>query len=147
MANEIANRNNDWFGFPADPFFNDDWDLFSRNFPAHRTLTNMLTDVKESKDKYEVAVDIPGVDKNKINIDYHNDELKVSYHNEKTNEEKDKEGRLIHSERKFGSFQRIYTFPDINPEKIAAEYKDGVLHITLPKVSAESKNTKRIEIK
>lgn len=146
MAHELMNRNNDWFGFPEDPFFSDDWDrIFSRSFP--RTLNNMLTDVKEDKDKYKIAIDIPGVDKNKISIDYHNDELKVSYHNNKKTEDKDAEGHLIHSERRYGSFQRVYTFPDIDAKKISAEYRDGVLHVTLPKMAPEANDSKRIEIK
>lgn len=141
------NRNhNDWFGFPEDPFFNDDWDrIFSRSFP--RNFSNMLTDVKEDKDKYEIAIDIPGVDKNKISLDYHNDELKVSYHNTKKTEDKDSEGHLIHSERQYGSFQRVYTFPDIDAQKINAVYRDGVLHVTLPKLAPEAPNPKKIEIK
>ncbi|BDR59727.1 Hsp20/alpha crystallin family protein [Xylocopilactobacillus apicola] len=141
MANDLVTRNNDWF----DPLFVDDWDrFFNRGF---KSVNNMLTDVKETKDNYTVAVDIPGVDKKQIHLDYHNDELKVSYHNEHTNEEKDKEGHVIHSERKYGSFQRIYTFPDINPEEITAEYVDGVLHITLPKRKPAERDAKRIEIK
>jgi HSP20 family protein len=140
MANKLITRNNDWFGFPEDMFFNDD-------FFQHRFLNNMLTDVKENKDNYDVAVDIPGVDKDKINIDYHNDELKISYHNEKKNEEKDSEGHLIHSERRYGSFQRVYTFPNVNTEKISAKYKDGVLHVTLPKLKPADRDAKKIEIK
>lgn len=112
-----------------------------------RTLNNMLTDVKETKNTYEVAVEIPGVEKDKINIEYHNDELKISYHNNKVAEDKNEEGHVIHSERRYGSFQRIYTFPDIEASKISAEYKDGILHIVLPKQSAQKSNAKKIEIK
>ena len=149
MANDIVNRNsNSWFGFPEDSFFHDDWDrIFRRNSPMMRTLNNMLTDVKETKNTYEVAVEIPGVEKDKINIEYHNDELKISYHNNKVAEDKNEEGHVIHSERRYGSFQRIYTFPDIEASKISAEYKDGILHIVLPKQSAQKSNAKKIEIK
>lgn len=147
MANKLVTRNNDWFGFPEDAFFNDDWDrFFNRRMPS-RILNNMLTDVKENNDNYEIAVDIPGVDKDKINIDYHGDELKISYHNEKKTDEKDSEGHLIHSERRYGSFQRVYTFPKIDPEKISAKYVDGVLHVTLPKHKPTEHDVKRIEIK
>ena len=89
-------------------------------------------DVKETKDAYELMADLPGLSKKDINISLNDDVLTVKGER-KSEEKKEEEGRY-YAERNFGSFSRSFKLPNkVDSEKIKAEYKNGVLRLTLPK--------------
>ncbi|HBI36293.1 MAG TPA: hypothetical protein DDY71_01495 [Spirochaetia bacterium] len=94
-----------------------------RDFPA--------VNVYENKDEYALIVRIPGVEKDKIKLTTKENALKISA--ERT---KDDEGKTYYlNERVFGQFERSFMFDEkINPDKITADLKDGILLIKLPKV-------------
>jgi HSP20 family protein len=62
-------------------------------------------------------------------------------------EEKDSEGRVIRSERSYGSYSRSFDISGVGAEKISASYTDGVLKLTMPKRQPEEPQVKRLEIK
>lgn len=101
-------------------------------------------DVREEQDRYRVAVDLPGMSKADIELTYENDVLTVTGER-KSQVEKD-EGRLHRSERYYGTFTRALRFPgDVKHQEIDANFKDGVLEITLPK--ADETRKRKIEVK
>lgn len=152
MANELMNRrNNDLFDMRNDRFFNNLAKNFFGNDLAFPNLWDdnlglMKTDVKETDKAYEVKIDLPGLKKENIQIDYADGVLSVSGKHEDEKDEKNEEGQIVHSERYSGSYSRQYTLPNVDREGIKAEFKHGVLKIDLPKATKDTA-AKQIEIK
>ena len=70
--------------------------------------------------------------------------LTAQHKEEKKEENKDK---YIYRERSYGSYQRSFDISGIDAQGIAAEYKNGILYLDLPKKEAHQPETKRLEIK
>lgn len=102
-------------------------------------------DLYEEKDKFIVRAEMPGMKKEDIDVTASGDTITIS--GEKKHEEEAKEGKdTYRSERFFGRFQRTITLPAaMDISKIEANYKDGVLSLTVPK--AEEAKRKQIEVK
>jgi len=122
---------------PFDDLFNE----FSRGFwvkplamPAGTELS-IKVDVKEDEKSYTVRADIPGVKKEEIQVDV--DGNVVSLRAETKQEKEEKKGeKVIYSERSYGMASRSFTLPaEVDAKGAKAEYKDGVLNLTLPKKS------------
>jgi HSP20 family protein len=98
--------------------------------------------VSEGKEAYVVTAELPGLSAKEVNVEYADGVLYIS--GEKSKEEETKEDGLKYYvwERSFGSFQRSFPMPGIMDSKIEAEFKDGVLKVTLPK-SEEAKAKRR----
>ena len=103
-------------------------------------------DVVEKDDTYEVMADVPGFDEKNIEIKLVDGTLCIKGERKSEKEEK-KEGRYL-SEREFGSFERRFELPEgVDPDKIEANLKKGVLTVTLPKKPEAQKPAKKIEVK
>lgn len=125
-----------------DDFFRDDF--FSRRQP-----TLMKTDIREKNDKYIVEVDLPGYEKENINLTLENGYLEISASVVKESNEDD-EDKFVRQERYVGECSRsFYVGDDITEEDIHAEFKNGILKIEIPKKEEKEKlpNVKTIEIK
>ena len=100
-------------------------------------------DIFESENELTVNLDLPGVDPNIVDIRVENNVLTIRGERQQF-EEKQKEN-FHRVERSYGPFARAFTLStSVDPEKIRANYKAGVLSITLPK--AEAAKPKRIQI-
>ena len=100
-------------------------------------------DVYEDKDNLFVKVELPGLKKEQIDISLHDGTLSVS--GERKSEEKHEDEEVYRAERFYGRFQRAVTLPTpVASDKVKAEYKDGILTITLPKT--EEAKPKRIDV-
>lgn len=106
-------------------------------FPGDGEL-KMKVDVNEDDKTYSIRADIPGVKKEDIHIDI--DGGQVSIRAEVKRESEKKEGeKVLHSERYFGMVSRSMSLPtEVDTQAAKAEYKDGVLSVTLPKKAAKS---------
>ncbi|MGN0586633.1 MAG: Hsp20/alpha crystallin family protein [Oscillospiraceae bacterium] len=123
--------------------FNDfDRDFFGGKFP----MDTCRTDVRDENDKYIVETELPGFEKEDINIDIDGNHLILSAEHKTENEDK-VNGKYIHRERTYGSYRRSFDISEVNADRIEAEYKNGVLTMTLPKKSAEVPAAKRLVIK
>lgn len=110
--------------------------FFIRPFPfSSETELSMKIDVKESDKDFVVQAEIPGVRKEDIQLEI--DGELVSLRAEVKQEKEEKKGeKIVYSERSYGMVSRSFTLPHAIDEKAAnAEYKDGVLKLTLPKKS------------
>ncbi|HVA45615.1 MAG TPA: Hsp20/alpha crystallin family protein [Pirellulales bacterium] len=98
----------------------------------------------ETETGYEVALELPGMKPEEFKVELKNGELWVS--GEKK-EEKEEKGKTFHRiERTYGEFRRVIPIPGkVAAEKIAAEYKEGVLRISVPKT--EEQKPQRVEVK
>ncbi|CDE16152.1 putative uncharacterized protein [Clostridium sp. CAG:288] len=129
MKNELRERN--YYGLRDSLFDN----IF---FPYEHKENNMMkTDVKENENDYELQVEVPGVNKENISIDYENGYVTIAAKTNKSKDEKDKEGNYIRRERYSGSYSRSYYVGDVDRESIKAKLDNGVLSIIVPKAKAE----------
>lgn len=118
-------------------FFKDFGRLENSVFKAHGRKNSFepTCDITEAKDHYMICLDVPGVEKNNLNIEVEDGQLKISGERHKETSEKDSEQRQVYFERSFGKFVRTFNLPkEINSEDIQAHYQDGVLKIAVPKV-------------
>ena len=122
----------------------DDWMDFS--FPdIDKTLygkhaKNMMkTDVKETDQGYEVAIDLPGFKKDEIKLELNDGYLTISAAKGLDQDEKEKEsGRYIRRERYAGACSRsFYVGEGVTEEDIKAEFKHGILTLVVPKKEAK----------
>ena len=99
----------------------------------------MKTDVKDVNDHYEVAVDLPGFQKDEVNVELEDSYLTISAAKGLDKEtRRTTKGHYIRQERYSGSCNpRIYV-GDIQPEDIHAKYEDGILKLTLPKADQKA---------
>jgi HSP20 family protein len=101
-------------------------------------------DVEEKDDRYMVKADIPGVAKDDIRVEVDGNMVSISAEVRREKKE-EKEGKLLRSERYFGTMSRAFTLPmDVDFGKADATYADGVLKLTLPKTKEAA--THRIAI-
>lgn len=125
-----------------DRFFDDS--LEKEFFGTHNPLYGkhaknlMKTDVKDINDHYEVAVDLPGFQKDEVNVELENGYLTISAAKGLDKDQKDDEGHYIRQERYSGSCSRSFYVGDIQPEDIHAKYEDGILKLTLPKADQKA---------
>lgn len=119
--------------------------LGSRRLGAFRT-TFPKVDVSETDTEIKVVANIPGVDPDKIDIEVGDDYLSLSGKVEKESKEEDEKRKVYRYEREYGEFRREFTLPSrVDKEKIVAKAKNGVLTLTLPKVSDEKRKTIKVE--
>ncbi len=111
--------------------------------PAEADI-KMKIDVKEDDKAFTVRAEIPGVKKEDIKVEVDNDRVTLSAEARQEKEEKKGE-KVIYSERSYGMASRSFTLPaDVDANAVQAEYKDGILNLTLPKKANGS--AKRIAV-
>ncbi|HVV01899.1 MAG TPA: Hsp20/alpha crystallin family protein [Verrucomicrobiae bacterium] len=100
-------------------------------------------DVFENKDNVIVKAEVPGMKKEEIEVSLHDGTLSIS--GERKSNQEFKEAEVYRSERFVGRFQRTVTLPaPVASDKVKAQYKDGVLTVTLPKT--EEAKPKQIDV-
>ncbi len=101
-------------------------------------------DVSEDEKEVKISAELPGMDAKEVKIEATKDTLRIS--GEKKEEVEKKEASYHRVERSWGKFQREFALPsEVDPERVDARFKNGVLTVTLPKT--ESVRGRRIEIK
>ena len=122
-----------------DDFFGDSF--FSPTVRNVRAEKLMKTDIVEKDKNYEVLVDLPGYDKNNIEVNVENGYLNIHAKIEKENNEKDKDkDKFVRRERFYGECSRsFYIGDDVKQEDIKASFKNGTLTVVVPKVEETKK--------
>jgi len=101
----------------------------TRKNPDH---WNPAADIYENDDAYVVKVELPGIDKDHVNIDVKEKILTIS--GERSDETEVSADRIYRRERFQGKFHRAFSLPNTaDADKIEAEFADGLLKITIPK--------------
>lgn len=123
-------------------------DLFERDFFHNDESTSVncwtpATDIYESKDEYVLDVELPGIAKDDVTIEFENGVLAINGERKEENEVKEENVHRV--ERCYGSFSRSFRLPkNVNDKKINARMKDGILEVKIPK--AEEVKAKSIPI-
>ena len=149
---ELNRRNNNHQISAYNPFR--EMEEFERNFFANpfgsffgmNDLAEFKTDVTDEGDHYLLEADLPGFDKNDINLDINGDTLTVRVERRSKLEEKDKKDRIVRAERSYGAYTRQFDISGVDADKIKAKYENGVLKLTLPKKERNLSDGRRLEI-
>lgn len=117
--------------------------------PFGRTQTGAgvpAVDIAEKEGAYEITAELPGIDEKNVEVSLANGGLTIK--GEKKIEKEEKKKDYFLSERRYGSFERYFTVPEgVDTDKISAEFKNGVLKVTLPKTAEAQKQEKKIAVK
>lgn len=135
--------------FPAFPSLFDDFltrDLFDWPGSGRSNPTSVpAVNVVETDNSYELEVAAPGMEKGDFTVELENDMLVISAERRSDASEKDSEGNFTRREFNYQSFRRTFSLPErmVDGEKIKANYRDGILHIVVPKTEAARRKPKR----
>jgi HSP20 family protein len=116
--------------FPSliDDLINTDWNLKVPTFSGTAPAVN----IKELDSQFEIELAVPGMKKDDFEIEVEDGVLSISSTQEE--EQVNEKGKFTRREFSYSSFRRSFTLPDsVNPTKIDAAYKEGLLLVLLPK--------------
>lgn len=129
----------DFFGRRARPWWPERW---ARAEEMEVKLP--IVDVFEEKDDIVVKAELPGMEKDNIEVNLTDHTLTIK--GEKKKEEEVKEENYYRSERSYGSFVRTVELPkDVRADKVKAAFKNGILEVRMPKT--EEAKAKEIKVK
>jgi HSP20 family protein len=132
---DVSNRFNRFFGrgaseAPKDTMMAFDW--------------APTVDIAETETEFQIKAELPDVKKDDVKVSVDKGVLRLEGERRQEKEEKGKKYHRV--ERSYGSFLRTFVLPDnIDEGKVRAEFKDGVLHVVLPKT--EKARPKAVEVK
>lgn len=126
----------------------DTFDSFARDFfrKSNADLPAFRTDIRDAGDSYVLEAELPGFNKEDINLDLKDGILTITAAHSESTEDKGENGSYIRRERRYGSFQRSFDVTGIEETGITAAYLNGVLTLTLPKAKPAEPETRRIAI-
>jgi len=143
----LQRRMNDLF----EDFFGDFENMFGgMSLPMMRHEDKWLAEspsfeVSETDDEFRVKAELPGMDEKDVEVSLEGDELTIR--GEKKREHEERRRNYHVSEMSFGEFCRTFRLPEgVDREKAKAQFKKGVLTLTLPKTEQVKAQRKRIEI-
>ena len=116
-----------------------------KNEPLFLTPWIPAVDIYETKDEIVLKAEIPGIEKDKLNVDVKNGTLTIK--GERNLEKEVKNEDYYRIERSYGSFTRAFSLPSgVDQSKVKASYKDGILEVKLPKVEEAKPKQIKVEI-
>ena len=119
-------------------FFDDDF------FPVLQSRTSSVpaVNIREDEKMYTLELAVPGIDKKDLKIDVNEDVLSIS--SESKHESEESKNGFKRKEFSYSSFSRSFYIPEnVNSDKIEANYRDGVLYVSLPKQKEDKGNISR----
>ena len=126
--------------FVNDNFFRSFFDMSDMLGPA-----GFRVDVREDDKAYRLEAELPGVPKDKLNVCVDDDTLTISA--DLNEEKKEEKANYLYSERRSGHVERSFNLEGIDADNIKADYRNGVLLVTLPKEQpTPKKEAQKIEI-
>lgn len=113
----------------------DIFDNFEKKFfgSTNATLPAFRTDIRDQGDKFLLEAELPGFNKEDIQLDLNDNILTIKAQHKEDSEQKDKNGDYIRRERRYGSFARTFDVTGIDEHAITASYENGILTLALPK--------------
>jgi HSP20 family protein len=126
------------------PFFPMD---YPRSISDWRFVRYAPLDLIDEGDHYKVHVELPGLDKEDVEVHINNEGLSIRA--QKTEESDKKDKNYLHRERYYSSFKRDIAFPEeVNPDKADGTMTNGILELTIPKKELRpEEKPRKIEIK
>ncbi len=132
--------------FDIDNFVNDFWPAANARAQEGGFFSPRV-DIKEADGHYEITAELPGVDKKDIQVHVHDGVMTLEAESSREDKE-EKDGKVIRQERRYGKFMRSFNLGgDVKESDIKAIFKDGILTLEAPKISAAAPKRRRIDIK
>lgn len=122
------------------------FDNFLDDFEPKKLDKMMKCDVYLEDDTYQIIVDIPGYKKEDITIEFDKGYLKIIAESKEEDKEESNKKYLCKERVSMSRCERSFYFGELNEEEIKAEFKDGILKISVPKESREEATKKVINI-
>jgi HSP20 family protein len=124
-----------------DPFVD-----FDRRFFANLNSApaRCRVDIIDKGDSYQLNAELPGFDREEIDISLEGNFLTIRAG--RSEEKKQEKDSYVYRERRFGSFSRSIDVSGVDKTAINAEYKNGLLRLTLPKIGEQKPQIQKIEI-
>ena len=121
-----------------------DWEPLRRLEKAAGVMTPEL-DATETASEIRITAELPGIAEADVNVDLSGDRLTIRGEKREVREEDEKDFHV--SERRYGSFSRTLRVPDsVDPEKVTAAMKDGVLTVVIPKTASAKATPRKIAV-
>ncbi len=131
-----------------EPFFGD-IDRFFEDLPApagSKFGWDLAIDVYEKDNKVIAEMNLPGIDPERLNVSVEDNYLRISGSREESKEEKDK--HYYSKEIRRGSFERAVRLPSVvEKDKVDAEYANGMLRVTMPKLTKPVSESVKVRVK
>ncbi len=121
------------------------FDRFDKEFFGD-FMTSFKTDVVDKGDHFVLEAELPGFKKEDIHVDVEDNCLTIHAEHSEEKEEKD-EKNYVCRERSYGSYSRRFDVSNVKVNEIGAEYKNGILEVTLPKREENHPDAKKIDIR
>jgi HSP20 family protein len=128
-------------------------DDFFQGFPREGIVSELLEtagrpriDMEETDEAYRLSAEMPGIDEKDIDVSVTGNILTIrgERREEKTEE---REGHTICRERRYGTFERSISLPiEVDMDNISASYRNGVLHLEMPKSEQAREKVKKIKL-
>jgi HSP20 family protein len=110
-----------------------------------------IFDMVDKGDRYELKVEVPGIEKEKIKVKATKDSVEISGEQSEEEKSEDKRKRYVYNERSYNSFYRNIPVPEeIVSSKVSAKMSNGILHVDIPKknpTKTEQEEATTVEIK
>ena len=140
------------FGSLVDRIFqnnlNNLFDDSTWGFSGLNRNVNVPINVRETDAGFDLELVAPGMKKEDFNIQVNGDMLTVSFEQKEERSNEDKSEGWLRKEYRLQSFTRSFNLDDsVDTNKISAQYRDGILHLNMPKKEGARRVTKTIEIK
>ena len=115
------------------------------DFPLMPVSASMKTDIKETDDDYELSIEMPGFQKDNIQISLNNGYMTVSASmNEKEENDDKKKGSYIRKERTENCSRSFFVGDKIKEEDVKARFENGILSVTVPKTEEKQVEEKKL---
>jgi HSP20 family protein len=102
-------------------------------------------EMEETDEAIQLRLEVPGLEPKDIDVEVTADAVSIS--GERRSETKTEEKGIARSEFRYGRFQRVIPLPsEVENDKVEAEYKDGILRLTLPKAVSERRKSVKVNI-
>lgn len=128
----------------VDNYFDQFEKAFFAPFASDRAITQFRTDIIDNGSSYTLEAELPGFEKKDIGLKIEDGVLTITASHEENSESKKRD--FVRRERRYGSFCRSFDLDGIDEEKVTAEYNNGVLAITLPKLEQKVVKGREISI-
>ena len=126
-------ESDDAFDSLVSDFFSDMMDVADIGFK---------TDIREDENNFYIEAELPGLDKEDINVEIDDDRLVISATNEDIRKEREED--YIRRERRTGTYQRSFGINNVREDEIEASYEDGILEVRLPKEETGKTRKRRV---
>lgn len=122
-------------------------DTNNRNMVSSN-YTKPLSDIYETEGNIIADIEMPGIDKKDIFVDIDEDGISVKAQTKYENKDDNKKQGTYRFERNYTGFSRYFSLPkNVDTSKAFAEYKNGLLKITVPKINVGEQQRKRLDVK